>query len=121
MPPRDVRMFLADIVSACETILEIAGGLDEAGYRADKIKRQAIERNFEIVGEAMRRLLMVEPGLSLRLHESRDVIAFRNALAHGYFMIDPSIVWKTIQTDVPTLLYKSRELLAERDVQAGDA
>lgn len=84
-------------------------------YLADPVRRSAVERQIEIIGESLRRLLVLEAGLSLRLHEAREIIQFRNFLAHGYFLVDHAIVWRIVQADVPTLRRKTVELLAERE------
>ncbi|MDA0934884.1 MAG: DUF86 domain-containing protein [Planctomycetota bacterium] len=71
----------------------------------------AVERQFQIIGEALNRLLRLEPGLSERITDGRRIIAFRNILLHAYAQIDNRVVWgvieselKTLETDVAALL-----------------
>ncbi|MCC5914987.1 MAG: DUF86 domain-containing protein [Balneolaceae bacterium] len=65
----------------------------------------AIEREFEIIGEALYRLEKVEPDkLADRIPEYRKIIDFRNILAHGYDIIDEAVVWDFVQNKVPKLL-----------------
>ena len=68
-----------------------------------------MERSFEIIGEAMRRLEKDDPDTAACIADYRCIIAFRNVLIHGYDVIDPAIVWSTIADDLAPLL---------RDVQA---
>ena len=68
-----------------------------------------MERNFEIIGEAMRRLEKNYPDTFACIADYRRIIAFRNVLIHGYDVIDPAIVWSAIADDLAPLL---------RDVQA---
>jgi uncharacterized protein with HEPN domain len=114
MPPRDTRQSLSDIVQACDVIALCTAGRTADAYAADVIIRSAVERQFEIIGEAMRRIVEAEPGLTLRLPEAREVIDFRNLLAHGYHLVDHAEVWSIVTTDVPPLRRRAAEILAER-------
>jgi uncharacterized protein with HEPN domain len=113
MRPRDVPSLLTDILGACDVIAAAAAAGREE-YLNDPVRRSAVERQIEVIGESLRRLLQLEPGLTLRIHEAREVIRFRNFLAHGYFLVDHTAVWKIVQTDVPTLRSKAAEILEER-------
>ena len=78
-------------------------------FKQDRLLRQAVERNFEIIGEALRRLEKDDPHTAARIADYRRIIAFRNVLIHGYDGIDPAIVWSAVTDDLAPLL---------RDVQA---
>jgi len=65
--------------------------------------RSAVERKFEILGEALNRLQKSDPTLATQIPEHRKIISFRNVLIHGYDMIDESVVWSIVQQDLPTL------------------
>lgn len=114
MPPRDVRAWLSDIADACGVILECTAGKAPDQYAQDVVVRSAVERQFEIIGEAMRRLLAAEPSLELRLPEAREVIDFRNFLAHAYHLVQHQEVWKIVERDVPVLKKKAEAILRER-------
>jgi uncharacterized protein with HEPN domain len=73
--------------------------------------RQAVERNFEIIGEAMRRLEKDDVDTAGRIAHYRRIIAFRNVLIHGYDVIDPAIVWSAIADDLEPLLADVQTLL----------
>ncbi len=113
MPPREPRLLLADIIEACDLILRAAPANDRDGYLADPIRRAAVERQFEIIGEAVRQLLAIEPAANLRLPEARKVVQFRNFIAHGYHFVDHAKVWPIIRADVPTLRDRSQGLLRD--------
>ncbi len=65
--------------------------------------RAAVERQFEIIGEALNRLMRLSPELASRIPSIGEAIAFRNVLIHGYAQIDHQSVWMTINGDLPKL------------------
>lgn len=71
--------------------------------------RSAVERQFEIIGEALSRLNKSEPTIAARISEYRRIIGFRNVLIHGYDAVTDSITWDIVQTKLPIL---TRELSA---------
>jgi uncharacterized protein with HEPN domain len=79
-------------------------------YKRDRLLRQAIERNFEIIGEAMSRLAHHDPEVAGRISKHRRIIDFRNVLIHGYDLIDHRIVWSTISEELPVLLAEVQAL-----------
>ena len=85
-----------------------------AQYSADRLLRQAVERNFEIIGEAIRRLAQADPDSAARIAQYPQIIAFRNILIHGYDLVDHALVWSTVQTQLPALLRDVQGLLAAR-------
>lgn len=87
-----------------------------ADYSNDRLLRQAVERNLEIVGEAVGRLRRDDPDTATRLSERERIVAFRNVLIHGYDLVDDELVWDTIQTKLPILLSEVEEFLRERYV-----
>jgi uncharacterized protein with HEPN domain len=114
MNPRDVRKYLFDIEKACRLIMEFTRGVDRERFLEDQLLQSAVERKAEIVGEAPRQALEVEPSLSERIADVRAVIAFRNRLAHGYSDISPKAVWEIVKIDVPRLLDEVRQVMGER-------
>lgn len=87
-----------------QTILEATTGKDREDYSRNRLLRQAIERNFEIIGEAMRRLTRESPETARQISEHERIIAFRNILIHGYDLVDDELVWDTVKEKVPMLL-----------------
>jgi uncharacterized protein with HEPN domain len=72
--------------------------------------RAAVERQFEIIGEALRQLEKTAPDLARELPELSQAIAFRNMI-HGYATIDDRTVWRAVQEGLPALRARLAELL----------
>jgi len=99
----EARKFLYDIQKACDHVAQFTAGRDLSEYRADALLRSAVERQFEIVGEAMSRMLKLDPAMADAIGEARRIVAFRNILIHGYAAISPEVVWDVVQRDLPRL------------------
>jgi uncharacterized protein with HEPN domain len=110
MQPKTPKL-LEDIRDAAAFIREAVAGKTLADYQTDRLLRQAIERNFEIIGEAMNRLALSDAQVASRISKHRRIIDFRNVLIHGYDLIDQRIVWSTIDEEVPVLLAEVERLL----------
>ncbi len=120
MLPKTPKL-LEDIRDAAMFIEDVTRGVAEADYQNNRMLRQSVERNFEIIGEAMRRLAQHDPGTTQNITGHMQIIAFRNILIHGYDQLDHSVVWRVIQRDVPQLLAEVVALLAKVDKGATDA
>ena len=79
----------------------------------DGLLRSAVERQFEIVGEALRRAIQVEPSLTERITGTRRIIAFRNRLIHAYASVADEVVWGVIEGGLPVLMREVDDLLVE--------
>jgi uncharacterized protein with HEPN domain len=75
--------------------------------------RSAVERQFEIVGEALGQLAKLDESLASRIHEYRRIIAFRNILIHGYAEVDNRLVWDIVESKLPTLRQQVASFLEE--------
>jgi uncharacterized protein with HEPN domain len=111
MQPQSPKL-LEDIRDAAAFIREVANGKSLADYDGDRVLRQAIERNFEIIGEAIKRLAKHDAETAARIDHYRQIISFRNVLIHGYDLVDHELVWSTIESQIPTLLRDVEALLA---------
>ena len=110
MQPKAPKL-LEDIRDAAAFVGEAVRGKGLADYERDRLLRQAIERNFEIIGEAMNRLAQHDAQTAARISKHRRIIDFRNLLIHGYDLIDHRLVWSTIDEEVPVLLAEVTALL----------
>ncbi len=114
MPPqRDLGAFLWDIHEAAEHVTRFVAGKSLDDYRADVLLKSAVERQFEIIGEALSQALRVFPDVAPRIPEARQIIAFRNVLAHAYAFVDDAVVWGVIEQDLPTLRLHVQQLMDE--------
>jgi uncharacterized protein with HEPN domain len=86
--PREPRAYLYDIAQAARLIAEFTAALDFDAYVERPMVRAAVERQFEIIGEALRQLAALDPAMAEAITHYRRVIAFRNILAHGYAGVD---------------------------------
>ena len=62
-----------------------------------------MERNFEIIGEALNRIGRIDPETAERIGDNQRIIGFRNILIHGYAEVDVRVVWDIVTTKLPTL------------------
>ena len=102
MSKRDAALLVADILLAISKIKTYTEGLDFDSFMADSKTVDAVERNFEIIGEAATQLpkSIQEANPSIEWH---SVVSFRNRLIHGYFGVDYQILWYVVQIDLPIL------------------
>ncbi|PLS84607.1 MAG: hypothetical protein CYG60_17060 [Actinobacteria bacterium] len=114
MRPKRTPRTLEQIGDAASFVLSVTEGKTLADYAADRLLRQAVERNLEIIGEAVGRLGRDAPETVSRLSEHERIMAFRNVLIHGYDLVDDELVWDTIKTKLPVLLSEVDALLKER-------
>jgi len=110
MHPKSPK-WLHDILEACEVIQSATRGQTLADYEGDRLLRSAVERNFEIIGEALNRIDRTDPATAGRIPEHAAIISFRNLLIHGYDYVEHSRVWKIIEADVPRLKGQVEQLL----------
>jgi uncharacterized protein with HEPN domain len=100
---RDFRDFLNDMVMACRSIIRFAEGMTLDDYLADEKTRYAVMRGYEILGEAVRHI--PEPvKLGTPDIAWTTMAAVRNRVVHGYFGIDDSILFNSIDQDLKPML-----------------
>jgi uncharacterized protein with HEPN domain len=110
--PHDPRKSLEDMRRAAAFIMSITAGRTLDGYRTDEMLRSAVERKFEIIGEALNRLDKIDPAVAGQIPQQRQIISFRNVLIHGYDIVDEAVVWQIVQVDLPILKQTVEQLLA---------
>ena len=106
------RKYLFDIVEAAKLLNQFSAGKTFADYLADPLLRSGVERQFEIVGEALAQLVRVEPAVAARISEYKKIVSFRNLLIHGYAQVDHQVVWEVLDKKLPTLLREAQDLLS---------
>ncbi len=75
--------------------------------------RSAVERQFQIIGEAFNKLSRVDPGTAARILDLPRIVAFRNVLVHGCAVVDNELVWEVATQRVPQLAVILDQLLSE--------
>jgi uncharacterized protein with HEPN domain len=104
------ELFLRDILEAADRISTRLAGVDFSSLAGDEDAQDVILRRLTVIGEAAARLsgeLRTRyPGIPWK-----KAIALRNRLTHAYFGVDWSIVWKTVQEDIPMLRRQIVEIL----------
>jgi uncharacterized protein with HEPN domain len=109
----EIKKYLYDIQYAIGLLREFTGDKKFADYERDTMMRSAVERQFEIIGEAMAQLAKLDPALASRISNYQRIISFRNVLIHGYADVDNRLVWDVIKTNLPTLAREINTLLEQ--------
>jgi uncharacterized protein with HEPN domain len=102
MSRRDAALFLSDMQTAIQRIAEYVAPHDLASFAASALVQDAVIRNLEILGEAARNI----PDDLREEHPEipwRRMIGLRNIVAHQYFGIDETVIWKIATEDVPSV------------------
>jgi uncharacterized protein with HEPN domain len=106
----DIKKYLYDINEAIDSIEKYLNNKRDFNlYLNDKMLRRAIEREFEIIGEAMNRIEKIDS--SLNISSKKQIISMRNRVIHCYDKIDDEIIWGTIIRHLPTLKIEILNLL----------
>ena len=116
---RDPRVHLLDALDAAQAIQTFVDGRTEEDYGRDRLLRSAIDREFEVVGEALNRLRRDDAAIAARIPDLPQIVGFRNVLIHGYDIVDRSAVWTAIKVEIPPLVASISGLLTELDAAMG--
>jgi uncharacterized protein with HEPN domain len=110
--PLESKKYLFDVQRAAKLLTEFTAGKTFDDYLQDSMLRAAVEREFEIIGEALSQLSKLDSKLASRISEHRRIIAFRNILIHGYADVDNQLVWDIVESKLPKLSQEVAALLA---------
>jgi uncharacterized protein with HEPN domain len=88
------------------------GKVPQQDYLDDRLLRRAVERSFEIVGEALSQLRKIDEPMATSISDYRKIIGFRNVLIHGYGTVDDELTWSIVEHDLPVLRRELDALLA---------
>jgi uncharacterized protein with HEPN domain len=109
--PRDIAAYLQDIMDAAYAIADVMRGISLEDYRATRSIRSSVEREFIIIGAALRRISALDEELFASISNSRAIVDFRNLLAHDYGAIDDDSVFGVVYSDLVVLQAEVAQLL----------
>jgi len=98
---------------AARVTLDFVSGRTFEDYEHDLMLKSAVERQFQILGEALNRLSRVDSETAEKVPDLPRIVAFRNVLVHGYATIDDALVWEVARTRVHGLVDSLERLLSE--------
>lgn len=106
----EIFTWLEDIDRSIDEIYEfLPEKRDFILFEKDLKTRKAVERNLEIIGEALNRILKLESGISIT--DSRNIVDTRNRIIHGYDTVTADILWLIISKPLPILHKEVKKLL----------
>ncbi|MFN3999006.1 DUF86 domain-containing protein [Algoriphagus sp.] len=110
MPPSKILKFILDIESVIqelEQVIEI-NSRDYSKFSSNFMAVRTVERDLEIVGEAVRKITLLDP--TIKISSSKHIIGLRNMIVHAYDSIDPTTLWKILMKDLPILKEEIRNI-----------
>jgi uncharacterized protein with HEPN domain len=102
---QELAKLLLDALNASEAIMAFTADKSLSQYSSDLLTRSAVERQFEILGEAFSRIESLDPSFRNQFPQMGSIIGMRNRIIHGYDSVDDEIVWDAVQAHVPTLAH----------------
>lgn len=108
---RDPRTRLYDAIKACERITSFVAGKLVEDVASDVMLSSALERQFEVLGEALNAFDRLHPEASAGIEEVSVAVAMRNLISHEYFIVDPRTLVQTANDDIPALKSKLEAVL----------
>ena len=109
----DAAKLIWDSQQALQRIKRFVARKDFAAYQSDELLRSAVERQFEILGEALNQLSRLDPNMAEKIPDLPRIVAFRNILIHGYASVDDRLVWGVVESRLEPLLDVIAALLSE--------
>ena len=98
------KKLLLDVIEAGRSIAARCSGHAFADYEADRWFRRTVEREFEIIAEALSRLGRSDPTTAAAITELSRIVGFRNRIIHAYDAVDDATVWGVVESHLPRLL-----------------
>ena len=109
----DARKLLWDAQKAAERITRFISGKNFTDSQQDDYLRSAVERQFEIIGEALSQLSKIDSLTASKVPDLPRIVAFRNVLIHGYASVDNRLVWGVIETSLNPLQAAISDLIGQ--------
>lgn len=112
---RDPEKFLYDMLESCRFLLELTKEENVERYKVDRVFRGAVERELQIVGEALMQLKSVDAQCAEQITDHERIIGFRHVLVHGYLTLEPDVVWHIVKERLPELRSELEALLGPEE------
>jgi uncharacterized protein with HEPN domain len=112
---RDLAVYLIDIQQCLEELAVFVKSKTLSDYQHEAMLRRAIEREFTIIGEVMRRILHHFPESAARIEDARKIANFRNVIVHEYNLLDDAQIWNIATDAAPVLKLQIDRWLGELD------
>jgi uncharacterized protein with HEPN domain len=109
---RNINLFFTDILEAIESIMEYTQNMSYYQFINDKKTKDAVVRNLEIIGEAVKNIPDDIKGKYSDV-SWRGMSGMRDKLIHEYFGVSNQIVWETIQSDLPVFDSQIKKIMEE--------
>jgi uncharacterized protein with HEPN domain len=102
MQPKLLK-FMLDIQSVIQEIesVKVMTKNDFNSFKSEVILQRAVERDLEIIGEAIRKILEIDP--DIKITSAKNIIGLRNIISHAYDSVEPELIWGIIQNNIPLL------------------
>lgn len=111
MPYKTTKLLL-DISLSCQEISGFIEGKSFEDFQGNRMLQLAIERSFDIIGEAIQRLAKIdEVTVAHKIPEYHKIIDLRSIIAHDYDIVDETVMWDFAVNHVPALLEKTEDFL----------
>jgi len=105
-----IEKYLVDISESIFHVEEFTRDMDSFfDYEKNLLVKRAVERELEIIGEAMRRILDIDEGIEIQ--HSRRIVDLRNRVIHGYDKVDDAVIWGILKKHIPLLKSEVGKLL----------
>jgi len=109
---RETKKYLFDIKTSIDSIFEFIGEKRNFfEYQNNKLLRRGVEREIEIIGEAMNRIMKIAP--DIQIENARQIVDTRNWVIHGYDKVDDVVIWGIISNSLPKLKEEVEYLLTK--------
>lgn len=106
------RKYLTDVLTACEEVESFFDGKRVfSDFQVDILRQRAVERNVEIMGEAINQLMKHDP--IILLNNARAIVGTRNRVIHAYDNVTPEFLWSLVINHIPKLKEDVAGMLAE--------
>lgn len=106
----NVKIWLSDMQKAIDEVNNFMSGIENyEDFKTDLKTKRAIERNLEIIGEALNRILKEKP--DIQISSSRKIVDTRNRIIHGYDTVSEDVIWTIVRKELPKLKAEIKNLL----------